>query len=312
MDDGGVHDVHAATALIGGDMYSWADAISAGCLSTVFFISAYKKVSDRRSIVPWVTNKAGISQGRSLWLLITMILVDVSLGSTALLWGSSSLLVLCGLGVLLLAMFFAGRLMFARSGCPCFGVASMVDARTNAAMVATVLGLSALVAGAGALGVTISCLAVLSALLVLCGFRMGASLCMACYAGLPAKDVSASLPTIDGVESESKTTALVFISIKCPVCMVFLKYLEKVSMLLGGTFNLIVLAEGMDLEEPCRFGGGFICGGRDDLRQALKVQLSPALVIASKGHSIRYSGIDACNLGVGKMLVAAFNGGGKA
>lgn len=216
------------------------------------------------------------------------------------------------MGVFLLAMFFAGRLMFARSGCPCFGVASMVDGRTNATMVATVLGLSALVAGVGALGVPISCLALLSALLVLCGFRMGTSLSIAGYAGLPARDVSGSVPTIDGVEAESKTTALVFVSVTCPVCMVFLKYLEKVSMLLGGTFNLIVLAEGMDLKEPCRFGGGFICGGRDDLRRALKIRLSPALVIASEGKSTRYSGIDACNLGVGKMLVAAFNGGAKA
>ncbi|MGB5939128.1 MAG: MauE/DoxX family redox-associated membrane protein [Rhodanobacter sp.] len=305
-------DVHVATTAMGGDMYSWADAVSAGCLSTVFFISAYKKVSDRKSIVLWVANKAGIPLQRSLWLLAAMVLVDISLGGAALLWGPSNRWVLCGLGVLLLAMLFAGRLLFARSGCPCFGVASMVDGRTNTTMVATVLGLSALVAGVGALGVTTSCLTLLSALLVLCGFRMGASLSRAGYAGLRAKDVSGILPAIDGVEAEGKTTALVFVSIKCPVCMVFLKYLEKVSMLLGGTFNLIVLAEGMNLEEPCRFGGGFICGGRDDLRQALKVRLSPALVIASKGHSVRYSGIDACNLGVGKMLVAAFNGGAKA
>ena len=293
-------------------MFSWAVAVSSGCLSTVFFISAYKKISDRRSIVLWAAGKTGISQERSLWLLAAMILVDLSLGGAALLWGPSNLWILCGLGALLLAMLFAGRLLFARSGCPCFGVASMVDGRTNTTMVATVLGLSALVAGVGVLGATTSCLTLLSALLVMCGFRMGASLSRAGYAGLRAKDVSRILPVIEGVTTESKTTALVFVSVKCPVCMVFLKYLEKLSMLLGGAFNLIVFAEGMSLDEPCRFGGGYICSGRDDLRQALKVRLSPTLVIASKGHSMRYSGIDACNLGVGKMLVATFNGGTKA
>jgi hypothetical protein len=293
-------------------MYSWADALSAGCLSTVFFISAYKKASDRRSIALWAAGKTGISQERSLWLLGAVAFVDISLGGAALWWAPSNRWVLCGLGVLLLAMLFTGRLLFARSGCPCFGVASMMDGRTNATMATTVLGLSALIAGAGALGMSTSCLALLSALLVLCGFSMGSSLARAGYAGLRAKDVSGILPAIDGMEVENKATALVFVSIKCPVCMVFLKYLEKVSMLLGGTFNLVVLAEGMNLEEPCRFGGGFICGGRDDLRQALKVRFSPALVIAAKGHSVRYTGIDACNLGVGKMLVAAFNGGAKA
>jgi hypothetical protein len=187
----------------------------------------------------------------------------------------------------------------------------MVDERTNVSMVATFLGLSGLVAGIGGLGFTTSCLTLLSAALILCGFGAGMNLSKAGYVGVRANDVSDMLPKIDDLETEGKGIVLVFVSLKCPVCMVFLKYLEKVSVMLLGSFNIVVFADGMDLDEPRRFGGGFICSGRSDLRHALNIRLSPALVVASKGRSIRYSGIDGCNLGIGKMLVKTFAGSAK-
>ncbi|WP_157581855.1 MULTISPECIES: hypothetical protein [Rhodanobacter] len=292
-------------------MYSWADAVSAGCLSTLFFISAYKKISDRRSIVLWMTGKTRVSQKGSTGLLAALIALDLSLGGAALLWGPLSRWVLLALGVTLFAMLLAGRLLFSRTGCPCFGVASMVDERTNVSMVATFLGMSGLVAGIGEMGFTTSCLTLVSAVLILCGFGAGMNLSKSAYVGVRASDVTDMLPNIDDLDTEGKGVVLVFVSLKCPICMVFLRYLEKVSALLPGTFNIFVFADGMELDEPRRFGGGFICNGRPDLRHVLNIRLSPALVVASKGHSIRYSGIDGCNLGIGKMLVQTFAGSAK-
>lgn len=273
-------------------------------LSGFLLLSILLKLNDRKYVEAWLRER--ISAGLGKILFLSMVSIEVALFATTLRIGPRSSLYLIFLSGLLALISLLFRLARGRrgAGCPCFGMASMkadLHADVIFAIVFVVELFSSVLSSYYRLPVSIFC-AIGAGTLVLF-YLLSRNLYLKGFLGSKLPDAErAGLGLLVIAEDDERPVVVIFLSIKCKICMSFLKYLEKFSETFSQLIDLRLAIDGIQPSEETLFGGGVIVSiPYRKLADTFAVLESPAMIVWSEGVAKKYRGVHACNLALSEI-----------
>jgi hypothetical protein len=278
--------------------------LSAALLGAIVLISLSLKVMDYKIVFAWVVKRlTAMPRWLSISLLFMWMAVEALL-SLLILWKG---VISVGMVFYALAFFIISSVavwvFFGRAGgCPCFGAAS-IGGVVDSLKVFSLLAMAIFLLHAIAILLEINVIfCLMLALFFTVMFFWGRHVILAMYAGKVVRySIEGILRSYD-VDS-SRNVLLFFIKKGCPACVALMKYIERISKIFCNNVYFILIIDEFHIDEAAKLGEAIVMPDNEGLlKKACNIKMMPSLISLRDGGQKKYSGLNACNVGISDIL----------
>lgn len=280
------------------------NTLSSSLTGSIILISLILKVMDYQIIAAWLTKTmTTLPDSVPKALLIIWMLFEFLL-SALITWKgpTNESLVIYILAFFVTSSIVAWFFFKKKGGCPCFGTASL-SGEINSLKVFGLLSITLFIlyVSASPLEANASyCLIITISSTFM--FFWGRHVILTPNSG---KIVQYPIErTLDehGIKA-SKSILLFFIKKRCPSCIKIMQYVEKISKVFCSEIIFILIIDEFHIEEAAKLGEAIVLPDNNGhLKKACKIKAMPSLISLHSGIQSKYSGLNACNLGMSKVL----------
>lgn len=281
-------------------------------VALVLTLSVLLKVLERNEIAKWFKV---FSSSQIVFLLVfyVVIVIELVLLAAELLVGTRSMLFSVIVSIMLFLVAAISRYALPNSqGCPCFGTLS-VHTNFNGFNVSLLLmTLTAVLWAAdhalqGGFRSSLFCLilSVTSASALLVGLKLKLSRFLGKVE--VGSDIG-KLLTEYKISNLGRNVALIFLSVRCGICMSFLRYLERYTTQFGDKIDFIIFIDGLSIQENMRFGNSTVVADPDgSARRKFRIDKTPSMILPNgESVNLKFVGLDACSLALTRLVIDQF------